>query len=153
MGKSALLIIDTQINMVDESFSGYDGDQILELLSQLIDKARKVDMQIIFMRNNGSVGEPDEPGTLGWHIHSSVSPKSTDLVIDKDSPDSFAGTELQAELDNRDITSIIIAGMQTEMCIATSVEEANKRGFEVTLVEDGQTTFDWDEISPVDTIK
>lgn len=152
MGKSALIVVDTQVNMFDESFSVYAGERILKTIGGLIKKARESTVEVIFVRNNGAAGEPDEPGTDGWQLHPMVYPEVADLVIDKESPDAFAGTELQTELDNRGINRIILVGMQTEMCVAVTAQQAAKRGFEVTLVEDGHTTFDWDDIAAVDAI-
>jgi nicotinamidase-related amidase len=43
--------------------------------------------------------------------------------------------------------------MGSTMCVAATVQEAAKRGFAVTLIEDGHTTFDWDEITAVDAIE
>ena len=153
MANKGLVIIDTQVNMFDESFSVFDGPRILKVIGGLIEKARNSRIEIIFVRNNGPEGEPDEPGTPGWHIHSAISPQKTDLIIDKKGVNAFSGTDLQTELINRNIEQIFIVGMQTEMCVAATVEEAAKRGFSVILIEDGHTTFDWDEITAVDAIQ
>lgn len=153
MTNKALVIVDTQVNMFDESFSVYDGKRILAVISGLIEKARKSNADVVFVRNNGPAGEPDEPNTLGWHIHPDIFPKEDDLIIDKEGANSFSGTGLQGVLNNREIDQIVLVGMQTEMCVAATVEEAAKRGFSVILVEDGHTTFDWEEIKAVDAIE
>lgn len=153
MKKGALMVIDTQVNMFDDSFSVYDGDRILKVIDGLIERARNSEVDVIFIRNNGHLGEPDEPGLPGWHIHPAISPQETDLIIDKEGSDAFTGTDLQVELDNRKIDQIFLVGMQTEMCVAATVREAAKRGYAVTLIEDGHTTFDWDEITAVDAIE
>jgi len=66
---SALLILDAQVNMFDESFQIHRADEIISTLSGLIEKARSKDIPVIYLRNNGPAGEPDEPGTPGWDIH------------------------------------------------------------------------------------
>lgn len=152
MKKSALIVVDTQVNMFDEAFSVYAGDRILQTISGLIKKARADQADVIYVRNNGPEGEPDEPGTPGWHLHPAIAPEAGDLIIDKESPDPFDGTKLQEELADRGINSVIIVGMQTEMCVSTTVRQAVKRGYTVTLVEDGHTTFNWDEITAVEAI-
>jgi nicotinamidase-related amidase len=108
---------------------------------------------VIFVRNNGSEGEPDETGTPGWHIHPAVSPKDSELIIDKEGANAFSGTDLHTELTHRNVEQIVLAGMQTEMCVAATVKEAAKRGFSVILVKDGHTTFDWDELTAVEAIE
>lgn len=64
--KTALLVIDSQVNMFDESFHIYQADKIISTLSNLIEKARSKDVPVIYLRNNGPAGEPDETGTPGW---------------------------------------------------------------------------------------
>jgi nicotinamidase-related amidase len=152
MGKSALVIVDTQVNMFDEAFSVYDGKHILETIRGLIDMARAAQADVIYIRNNGPAGEPDEPGTPGWQLHPAISPEPGDLIIDKEGADPFEGTEFQAALDSRGIERLIVSGMQTELCVANTVRQAAKRGYAVTVAEDGHTTFDWEEISAVEAI-
>jgi len=152
MENCALLVVDTQVNMFDEGFSVYAGDRILKTISSLINIARKAKVNVIFIRNNGAAGEPDEPGTPGWHIHPSISPEIGDLLIDKTGPDPFDGTDLQMELESLEVNHIIVMGMQTETCVSATVRQAVKLGYAVTLVEDGHTTFDWEEITAVEAI-
>lgn len=153
MGQNkVLLVLDTQANMFDDEFHVYDGDRILEVISSLAEKARSVGARIIYVRNNGSLGEPDEPGTPGWEIHSKVAPREGDVVLDKSSSDAFEGTGLQKRLEAQGIRKLVVAGMQTEMCVAETCRKAAELGYEVTLVEDGHTTFDWEEIRAIDAI-
>jgi len=152
MKKSALMIVDTQVNMFDESFQVHDGKRIVQTIKGLIDQARLAQADVIYVRNNGSKGEPDETGTPGWHIHPAVFPARGDLIVDKQGIDPFNDTNLQIELTNRGIDHIIVVGMQTEMCVSTTVRRAAKLGYAVTLVQDGHTTFDWEEITAVEAI-
>lgn len=150
--KSGLIIVDTQVNMFDPSFSVFAGTRILGTISNLLKKARKAQTAVIYVRNNGSQGDPDEPNTSGWFLHPAIAPEPGELIIDKHGVDPFADTALQTELDQRGITHLIVAGMQTEMCVAATVRQAASLGYTVTLVADGHTTFDWDEISAVEAI-
>jgi len=152
MGKTALIVIDTQVNMFDEDVSVYESDRILKVIGTLTQKARAAGREVIYIRNNGPAGEPDQPGTRGWHIHPAIAPGEHDLIIDKKGSDAFLGTDLKAELDHRGVDHLVFVGMQTEMCIATTVEKASILGYSVTLASDGHTTFDWDEISAADAI-
>jgi nicotinamidase-related amidase len=139
---TALLIIDAQVNMFAEGSSVYKGEKILHTISRLIAQARTAHLPIIYVQNNGGEGDPDMPGTPGWQIHPAVTPETGDIVIQKKTPDSFYGTNLQNELETRQIHQVIIAGMQTEMCIETTCRRAHELGYEVTLVKDAHSTFD-----------
>ena len=151
--KQALLIIDAQVNMFDEDFCVYNAKEITENIRFLIQAARKTKTPVIFIRNNGEKGDPDIPGTPGWKIHPSFVPIKGETIIDKQGPDAFAGTNLQEELKSKDIEKLIIAGMQTEVCIETSVHRSKALGYQVIVAEDAHTTFDFDDQKATDTIQ
>jgi len=149
----ALIVLDTQVNMFDKEFSVHDPEGILSRLDELINSAKQSNVPVVYIRNNGGEGDPDEPGTLGWELHPRIKPGKDDAVIDKSSADAFEGTDLADRLEQLGVKGIIISGMQTEMCVRSTCLAALARGFEVTLVEDAHTTFDFDEQSAVDAIE
>ena len=63
-------------------------------------------------------------------------------VIHKHHPDAFQDTDLQRELEARGIRHLILAGIQTEYCVDTTCRRAYSLGYEVTLVRDGHSTWD-----------
>jgi nicotinamidase-related amidase len=144
---TALLIIDAQVNMFAEGSSVFEGEKLLHAISRLIAQARTARLPIVYVQNNGSEGDPDMPGTPGWQIHPAVTPEKGDIVIQKHTPDSFHETNLQSELEARHIRQLIIAGMQTEMCIDATCRRAHELGYDVTLVKDAHSTFDDDELT------
>ncbi len=148
----ALLIIDTQVNMFDDAFHVHDTDHILNVISALIAKARVNTARIVYIRNNGAAGEPDEPGSSGWEIHADITPGNDDIIIDKTGADAFENTNLQDTLNDLGVTRLIIVGMQSEMCVTVTCKRAAKLNYDVLLVEDGHTTFNWEEISATETI-
>ena len=144
----ALLIIDTQLNMFADDFSVHQGEELLQTLNGLIAKARESETAVIFVRNNGPAGEPDEPHTPGWEIHPSLATLPNDIILDKNTPDTFASTNLQEILATRKITSLIIGGVQTEICVQSTTQQAIDLGYHVTLVIDGHSTFDFPDEPP-----
>jgi nicotinamidase-related amidase len=138
----ALLIIDAQVNMFMEGSSVFEGEKLLHTIRDLIAQARAKHIQIIFIQNNGRVGDPDVSGTEGWQIHPAIPPGEGEIVIQKYTPDSFFETNLQSELSALHINRLIIAGMQTEMCIDATCRRARQLGYDVTLVKDAHSTFD-----------
>ena len=150
--ETALLIVDTQVNMFDEEMSVFQGDRILTTINAVAVLARAQGALVIYLRNDGGAGEPDERGTPGWEIHPSIAPHSNDVVIDKKSPDGFLGTELEKELEQRGVKKLVIAGMQTEYCIDVTSRRASQLGYEVIVVEDGHTTFDFEEMTATEAI-
>ncbi len=143
-GRAALLIIDVQFAFFDERFNVYvyQGEEFLARIKALISRARKAGVPVIYVQHDGAKGTPWEPGTPGWPIHPDIAPREGELVIHKPTPDSFYRTTLQAELDSRGISRLIVAGIQSDWCVDTTVRRAYSLEYDVTVVEDGHTTFD-----------
>jgi len=64
-----------------------------------------------------------------------------ELVIDKPGKGAFYATSLQDELKQRGITHLLFGGVTTEVCVQTSMREANDRGYECLLVEDATESY------------
>jgi nicotinamidase-related amidase len=153
LADTALLVIDTQTNMFQEEMSVYDGPRILETIQVLLQRARSQGAPVFYLRNDGGPGEPDEYGTPGWQLHSSVTPQTGDVVIDKSSPNGFQDTPLHEELQGREIRKLVLVGMQTEYCIDATARRAAELGYQVVVVEDGHTTFDFEELTAAEAIE
>ncbi|MBN2005914.1 MAG: cysteine hydrolase [Anaerolineae bacterium] len=151
-GETALLLIDAQVNMFEEECSVFDGERLLKALVSLIVRAHAACIPVIYVQNNGGEGDPDMPGLPGWQIHSALSPRFDELVIQKRTPDAFHETNLQSALESRQIRRLIIAGMQTEMCIDATCRRAHMLGYDVTLVKDAHSTFDDGDLMASQTI-
>ncbi len=142
MSETALLIIDMQAGNFSEPDPIHKGSELLRKVKNLIAKARSAQRPIIYVKNNGGKGEPDEYGTPGWKIHPIIRPTEADMVIQKQTPDAFHETSLHHELSSRRIKKLFIAGLQTEYCIDTTCRRAFTLGYEVTLVKDAHSTWD-----------
>lgn len=76
------------------------------------------------------------PGTAGIGIHPLVAPIAGEPVLEKQEPNSFIGTGLQALLTDAGITDLVIVGMMSSMCIDSTTRAAHELGFVVTVVAD-----------------
>ena len=97
---------------------------------------------MIYIQHDGLKGRPLETYTKGWEIHPSLQPTEGEHVIRKQESDSFFGTTLQHELEQKGITHLIIAGGMTEYCVDTICRRATSLGYEVTLASDAHLTRD-----------
>jgi len=77
------------------------------------------------------------PGTEGIEIHRAVTPAEGELVLEKESPNSFLGTPLEEELRERGGDELVVAGMMSSMCVDATVRAAADLGFSPTVVHDG----------------
>jgi nicotinamidase-related amidase len=75
-------------------------------------------------------------GEYGHDIIDELRPEPGEPVVDKPGKGSFYGTNLGALLAERGITSLIVTGVTTEVCVHTTVREANDRGFECLVLTD-----------------
>ncbi|MFC3962044.1 cysteine hydrolase family protein [Nocardia jiangsuensis] len=75
-------------------------------------------------------------GEYGHDIVDELAPIEGEVVIDKPGKGAFYATELAAVLERRGITSLLVTGVTTEVCVHTTVREANDRGYECLVVAD-----------------
>jgi biuret amidohydrolase len=86
--------------------------------------------------DSGTMGRILIQGEPGNQIIPQLTPLSDEVVILKPGKGAFYNTELQSILQARSITHLLITGVTTEVCVQTTMREANDRGYECLLVED-----------------
>ena len=137
--KTALLVIDIQQAMIDEHPAR--TDEFLLNIKLLIDAAHSAETEVVYVRHDGGEGDLLEYGTPGWQLDRSLKTRTNERIFDKRFGSAFRQTGLQEYLTSREITRLVVCGMQTEYCIDTSIKVAFELGYEVIVPVSGTTTY------------
>ena len=91
--------------------------------------------------DQGPMGRILVAGEDGADIIPELSPIAGELVIDKPGKGAFYATPLAGHLNQHGISKLILAGVTTEVCVQTTMREANDRGYDCLLIEDATESY------------
>jgi nicotinamidase-related amidase len=142
MGKSAntaLLVIDVQQGLFNKSHPVYKAEQLLDNILLLVDKAHAASVPVFYIQHCDK--RDLAKGSDGWRIHPRLQPIKKDFHLHKEKSNSFEETNLDEILKSKGITNLVITGLVTHGCVKNGCLGAKERGYQVTLVQDGHSSF------------
>jgi nicotinamidase-related amidase len=173
-GRTALVVVDMQRGFLDagEAMAVPPAREIVPVIQELLSVFRAKRLPVVFTEFVYSESLPVLIGSLhpehkpagpgaprGFGLPSSsclevtpsaetvpdLAPRPGEIVVRKRGYDAFAGTFLDRALRARNVTSLVVTGTMTDICVLATVTAALHREYRVTVVEDGVATL-WPEI-------
>jgi len=106
-------------------------EHVLPRLGAFLEQAH--DAGVLVIRIQAIISEETNEG---MNFHPGFEPQPSDLLVIKPHYSAFVGTELETILRDRDICTVILTGLKTNVCVGTTARDAFQRGFNViTLVD------------------
>lgn len=164
---TALLMVDMQNMYLKENQPRRDAfgwppiwrfEEVVKECQMLLATARHTGMPVIYTQAGGRPdradampsmqrllasmpqGTPSPLSTVPSPILDAVAPEPGDIVLNKLRWDAFHFTELEPILRNLGVRRLIVAGLQTNVCVESTVRSAMMRNFEVAVPEDAVST-------------
>ncbi|CQR47302.1 Peroxyureidoacrylate/ureidoacrylate amidohydrolase RutB [Paraliobacillus sp. PM-2] len=171
LDKTALVIIDMQRDFLSPGGFGEQlgndvstTNVIIPDVKKMLETAREKDMLVIHTREGhrpdlsdvppskqargGNIGKQGPMGRIlvrgeyGHDIVDELQPVEGEVVLDKPGKGAFYQTDLDLILKNKNIETLLVAGVTTHVCVQTTIREANDRGYECLMLEDCCAAFD-----------
>jgi nicotinamidase-related amidase len=143
MNAPALILVDLQA----AAFGGFgipalhDPDLLLGNARTLLYSARASSVPVIHIQHCADPGEAFAEGAPGWPIVPPLAPEGSEPVVRKRAGNAFEGTDLHARLQAIGARSLVVAGLQTDRCVAATCRGALRLGYTVQLAADGHSTW------------
>jgi nicotinamidase-related amidase len=154
--KTALVLIDLQKGIVGRTLAPRSGPEVVQNASLLAARFRELGAAVVLVRvafqpdfRDFLNAPADVPAQLNaatlpadWaELAPEIGPRTGDLIITKRQWGAFYGTELDLQLRRRDVRTIVLGGIATNMGVESTARGAHEHGYAQVLVEDAMTSI------------
>jgi nicotinamidase-related amidase len=134
---TALLVIDVQTALCTGPLAAWEIERVIDRINVVSARARAAGAPVFLIQHEG---DGFVVGSYPWTLCERLKTDEGDISVRKTATDSFHRTELQALLEDRGVTDLVVCGLQSDFCVDTTVRRALALGYPIQLVEDGHST-------------
>jgi nicotinamidase-related amidase len=139
--KTALLVIDVQQGLCEGRWAAFEArERVIDRPNALAHAARAAGAPVIFVQHEEDDGLVH--GSAAWQLADGLQALPGDARLRKRASDAFHQTPLHEQLQAQHVTRLVVCGLQTELCVDSTVRRALALGYPVTLVGDAHSTID-----------
>lgn len=142
LGDSCLVLIDIQNEYLAGPLALPDASVAIARATALLGRARDSGAVIIHVAHKGAPGSLFDRSAERGAIVAPLAPRPGEIVIEKQLPNAFAGTELNTQLTATGRKELVLAGFMTHMCVSSTARAALDLGFRTTIDADSCATRD-----------
>lgn len=142
LGDSCLVLIDIQNEYLAGPLALPDASPAIARATALLARARESGAAIIHIAHKGAPGSLFDRSAERGAIVAPLAPRPGEIVIEKQLPNAFAGTDLNAQLASTGRKELVLAGFMTHMCVSSTARAALDLGFRTTIDADSCATRD-----------
>lgn len=128
-----LIIVDMQNEYLEGPIAVSGAGAAIGSAQALLTKARNAGSFIVHIAHKGRAGGLFDRNAERGQIVEELAPLPDEVIVEKELPNAFAGTDLQELLHNSGCKEIIIIGFMTHMCVSSTARAAIEFGFRVTV--------------------
>jgi len=142
LADSCLVMIDLQNEYLSGPLALTGAQEAVAHAAQLLARARQQGAAIFHIAHRGKAGGMFDRAAERGAIIAAVAPQAAEPTIEKELPNAFAATALQAQLAATGRKNIVLAGFMTHMCVSSTARAALDLGFRTTVDADSCATRD-----------
>ncbi|WP_407151734.1 cysteine hydrolase family protein [Bradyrhizobium sp. ORS 86] len=142
LGDACLVLIDIQNEYLAGPLALPDANAAIARATALLARARESGAAIFHIAHRGRPGSLFDRSAERGAIVASLAPRPGEAVIEKELPNAFAGTDLNAQLAATGRKELVLAGFMTHMCVSSTARAALDLGFRTTIDAESCATRD-----------
>ena len=146
-----LIVVDIQKGITDERL--YNFDVFIKNVTNIIDAARKNDVEVIYVQHDDGPGTGFSVGDVEFEIADLVAPIENEKIFIKTINSCFGNSDFVDYLKQSGDMDLMVVGLQTNYCIDATVKSAFERGYNVIVPNGTNSTFDNDYMDGETTYK